>query len=33
VLREMQKPEGEEMLKSHHHEVRLLEEGVPGVDI
>lgn len=33
VLRLLREPEGEEMLESHHNEVRLLEEGVPGVGI
>lgn len=33
MLRELQEPEGEEMLESHHNEVRLEEERVPGVGI
>lgn len=30
---ELQEPEGEELLGSHHNEARLLEEGVQGVGI
>lgn len=33
VLGELQEPEGEELLGSHHNEARLLEEGVQGVGI
>lgn len=31
VLRELQEPEGEEMLEIHHNEVKLLEEGSWGL--